>query len=577
MLKKSKQSLSLRSLNLRNIRISTIILFMSLLAVIFTSSVGLLGYWGLKLINSNAESMYESNLVPATIAGDMRANFLSIGIRINKAIYKYNPAYLEDVKNFDKKIQDDIALYMETDIGEDETNWLKLFKQQYGNYMKSWDNISSALSSGQKAPGEDISKCEQLRAIIDMTLLSLSDYNRQMADNSDVDNANIYSGTLKTFLIVLLLAVFIFALVSYLVIKLIKNSSREVIQDLQMAASGDFTAEINTGSSNEFGLMKKALAATLDNISGLLKSIRDVSTNIDGQSENLSAMSQEMSSSSGSVASSIQDVAKGTSSQAQDLIEINTILDRFGNNLDGLIKSIGNVDKNSRGIHSMANENRENMETLVETIQKIGNSFENFMSKISSFSENINQINEITNMINSISDQTNLLALNAAIEAARAGEAGRGFSVVADEIRKLAEQSKSSSEDINSLIGKILDDTNVMVETSDTVSGELNGQTQALNATIDSFKQIIEAVNVIIPEIEAMNNAAASIDGEKNIILDKIAGSSSIAEEISASSEEIAASSEEMNASSEEVASIAQTLASTSKEMLEQVNRFKLQ
>jgi methyl-accepting chemotaxis protein len=224
----------------------------------------------------------------------------------------------------------------------------------------------------------------------------------------------------------------------------------------------------------------------------------------------------------------------------------------------------------------MAVESNNNMQSLVSSSDLINKSFKDFIEKISGFGENVKQINEIANFINGIADQTNLLALNAAIEAARAGESGRGFAVVADHIRKLAEQTKTSSVNINTIIKGVSAETNTMVKTTGVLDGELDNQVTVLNTTILSFEKIINAINVIAPEIEAVNASAFELDGEKNSIIEKIEGVASIAQQVSASAEEIAASSEEMNASMEEVASSAEVLTSKTQEMKVQVERFKI-
>jgi methyl-accepting chemotaxis protein len=189
-----------------------------------------------------------------------------------------------------------------------------------------------------------------------------------------------------------------------------------------------------------------------------------------------------------------------------------------------VVKAIKEVETNTKEVSATAEVSNSKMQSLVNSVNAVNESFKDFVAKITGFGQNVNQINEITNLINSIAEQTNLLALNAAIEAARAGEAGKGFAVVADEIRKLAEQTKASSEKINILISGISSDTDMMVKTTGVMEKELNSQVIAINTAIDSFKLIIKGIGDISPKIEAVNTSAVELDNEKDNILEKIEG-----------------------------------------------------
>lgn len=224
----------------------------------------------------------------------------------------------------------------------------------------------------------------------------------------------------------------------------------------------------------------------------------------------------------------------------------------------------------------MSKESNSKMERLAQSIKTVKSVFNDFSEKIFILETKINGINEMSNLINVIADQTNLLALNAAIEAARAGEAGKGFSVVAEEIRKLAEESRNSSESINVLISDISKDSGSMIVTSKEMSEELSSEMVVVNMAIRSFDEIVKEIEAIIPKIQDVNNSSISIQKDKNFIVEKITEASAVSEQISASSQEISASSEEMNAATEEVALTANNLSNMTKDMLRQINKFKL-
>lgn len=365
----------------------------------------------------------------------------------------------------------------------------------------------------------------------------------------------------------------------YMIASSISKGIKSTSKHLDLLATGILNQEVSPKYlklKDEVGDMTSSMGTMQDSLRQMINRIKDNSSNINMQSENLSSVAEEISSSSQNVAEAINQIAQGTGTQSEDLINVTEILNEFSNKLSGMVSEIKVVDSNSREISLMANESNSEMNKLNQSVTKVSEAFKTFNSKITGLAKDINEINEITNIINNIAGQTNLLALNAAIEAARAGESGRGFSVVADEIRKLAEQSKVSSESISKLINEISKNTDVIVQDSVEMDDELINQVNIINSSITSFRKIIESVNEVIPKIETVKNSAEDIDRDKNIILTRVDGVSAVSLEVSASSEEIAASAEEMTAATQEVAAAAQILSSMTNEMINEVNKFKI-
>lgn len=388
---------------------------------------------------------------------------------------------------------------------------------------------------------------------------------------------------LSTLEISVALSSIVFILIGLGIIYIISNSISKGIKStskhMELLAEGNLCEEVSTrylNSKDEIGAMTNAMKSMQESLGIMIKKIKENSSNINSQSENLASISEEIASVSHNVAEAISEVAKGTSNQSEELINITDILDEFSNKLSRMVREIQVVDSNSREISLMANDSSSEMKGLNQSVINVSNSFKEFYSKVISLGKDINEINEITSLINSIAEQTDLLALNAAIEAARAGEAGRGFSVVADEIRKLAEQSKESSENISKLISLISNNADIIVQESTTMDDEMRNQGKIIDNSIASFKKIIQAVDEVIPKIETVKSSADNIENDKNAILNRINGLSSISVEVSASAEEISASSEEVNASTEEVSSSAQMLSDMTNEMIEEANKFKV-
>lgn len=344
-------------------------------------------------------------------------------------------------------------------------------------------------------------------------------------------------------------------------------------------SKGDFTHRITDKHlklKDEVGQMIRAVDTTQQAMKEMLTLVIDNSTKIDLDAQSLSAVSEQMSASTSVVTNAIQEVAQGSVSQVTAITSVAEGMNTFSEGVEQIAVDIKDVDKSAKDIMQLSIDSNDKMINLAESVKKSIHAFQNFETGIMQLGNNIGKINEITNLINDISEQTNLLSLNASIEAARAGEAGRGFAVVADEIRKLAEQSRASAVNIAGLIATIYSENQVIIETTNHVSKEFNGQIEVIDSTLSSFNHIVESVEAIIPKIVNVNSSTERITREKNEIMSSIDDISAISQEASASTEEISASAEEMASSTEEVATSATNLGVRTNEMIQEIYKFKL-
>lgn len=363
---------------------------------------------------------------------------------------------------------------------------------------------------------------------------------------------------------------------TFLLAKSITKPITELSEAIAEVKGGNLKIEkLKVMGKDEVATLRQSFNDMVFNMSGVIRGIQASTAQLSGQSDTLFQISKELSNTSDEVSGAIDQVASGATDQAADLVDISGIIQAFGRELDKISELINNVYDNSKVINGKANESNTQLQALVNSISNIRKSFGEVSDRISTLGASINQIGEITSAINSIADQTNLLALNAAIEAARAGEAGRGFSVVADEIRKLAEQSKLSSESINRIIGEVTAEAGEVIQTTNSVNLELKEQTTIIEGSINSFKDIVSSIEEIIPQIEQINDSTKEIDKKKTEIIDRVETASSVAEETSATSEEISASAQELNASAEEVSNSANRSSEIARKISHQLNRFK--
>lgn len=561
---------------LLDFKLSKGVFITSLLAIIFTIVIGIVGYFSINKINKNIAIMYHNSVQPLSIGAGIRGEFANMRIEAHKQMMKYDVEYDKTIEKHNEKIQNYLKQISAVNKDSEDLQDLNEFQLNYDVYSEVWTKINEDLSNGKKVSDDDYNKLSEVAIKAEEALFNLKTYNIEKSENLYNESDTIYINARRIFITIILCIIIILSTISYKLVKMIKTESKAMNDSLEILATGDFTINLEDNKNNEFGIMKRTLSKMISEISGIIKAVKKASDALNSQAGELASTANEMSVSSGNVTAAIEEVTKGTTSQSEDLVDMNTIISNFGEQIDDIVQLIEDVKLFSEGIGTMAVNSNGGMQNLVGSINEIRESFNNVLIKFSNLGENISKISDMTNLINNIAEQTNLLALNASIEAARAGEQGRGFAVVAEEIRKLAEQCRVSSITINNLVVDTKKDKDSMLETTEIMSKELNSQADIVNYAIDSFDKIIEGINSIVPKIKMVNKSVNSIDSDKNSILMKIEQTSAVAEEISASSEEISASSEEMYASTEEVAATAQRINNMTKHLMSRINKFRV-
>ncbi|NMM62805.1 methyl-accepting chemotaxis protein [Clostridium sp. P21] len=306
-------------------------------------------------------------------------------------------------------------------------------------------------------------------------------------------------------------------------------------------------------------------------IIGIKKDVEDAYES----SDSLFSISKEMSLSAENVSSIIQNISENSAKQTSDILKIKENFDEFGENIENTAKIIGEFDIMANKIKGNSKESSSDVKLLINSINDLNFQFKAVVEKIQALGSDIDKISDITNLINDISDQTNLLALNASIEASRVGEAGRGFSVVADEIKVLAEQAKASSENISRLLKNVSSKSNDVIAGAKSVDLQFSSQINIVNSIANSFRSIIYDMEKLLPGINIVNSSVIEANNKKTVIVNNLRTSSSSAEGISVSSEEIAALAEELNSSTEEVTNSAKKLVSIVNNVVNNINKFK--
>ncbi|MGM0602521.1 MAG: methyl-accepting chemotaxis protein [Bacillota bacterium] len=312
-----------------------------------------------------------------------------------------------------------------------------------------------------------------------------------------------------------------------------------------------------------------------DVLKELMSSMKDIAETLAASSQELTATGEELSASAEEVGNSMQQVASGAEEQSAQVEETSATINELGNQIQMINNSSDTMAEKAENVMDNIDEGNKSLGESENSITRVKENTKTTSDAIDSLGSSSREIGEIVNLINDIAAQTNLLALNAAIEAARAGEAGRGFSVVADEIRELAEQSASATEDITKLINSIQKDVGKAVKNMDENESAVADSVGAINVTSESFKEITEEAEELQSLIENIRKQVDNMNNNSQNVKRAVDEISQVSEQAAANAEEVAASSEQQSASTQVVVEASTELVEMVENLNSMINRFK--
>ncbi|MCY7872671.1 methyl-accepting chemotaxis protein [Bacillus spizizenii] len=378
-------------------------------------------------------------------------------------------------------------------------------------------------------------------------------------------------------LIVLATAIIIGIIVMTLIIRSITTPLKQLVGSSKRISEGDLTETIDIRSKDELGELGKSFNNMASSLRSLIHTIQDSVDNVAASSEELTASAAQTSKATEHITLAIEQFSNGNEKQNENIETAAEHIYQMNDGLTNMAQASEVITDSSVQSTEIASEGGKLVHQTVGQMNVIDKSVKEAEQVVRGLETKSKDITNILRVINGIADQTNLLALNAAIEAARAGEYGRGFSVVAEEVRKLAVQSADSAKEIEALIIEIVKEINTSLGMFQSVNQEVQTGLDITDKTEISFKRISEMTNQIAGELQNMSATVQQLSASSEEVSGASEHIASISKESSAHIQDIAASAEEQLASMEEISSSAETLSSMAEELRDMTKRFKIE
>lgn len=566
---------------IKNMKVSKKILMLTIMAVVFLTMVGFVGFIYIKSMAENSTEMYENRTSSVKWVSEIRLNNRVIETNMLGLMLTKDSRENEEFKKvIDEKIAENAQLISSYEKNKKDEKEKAIFDKSKELREVYVENAKRSIELAQANRKDEAYQyytqhVKDIRVQLNDTLQKLADYNQAEAEGLYKSNTDYANSAITWMVIITVTAVVLCTLGAVFIGRTITRPLYTMQELMTKAEQGDLMVQGDYQSNDEIGTLTQSFNNMMRSVRSVVQQVNTNAMELSASTEELLATGEQVKDAASQISTTIQEVAGNAEYQLSSADQVNQVATEISKGMEQAASSMQAVaDLTVTANHKATTGNRVVTETVTQielAQQKVNATAE----VVDTLGEKSKEIGKIVTLITEISNQTNLLALNAAIEAARAGEHGKGFAVVADEVRKLAEQSGQAAEEIGHLISEIQTEAGHAVRSMEEGTSAVRegiGMVQQAGEAFYDIMKMVEHVSVQSQEVSAI---VEEVTASSQHVVEMIGGLAGTSQQSVTNAQNVSAAAQEQYASMEEISSAIEMVSKMAEELQQSITTFK--